>query len=107
MAAGKLGSAALEPNVYTTVYTAPAEGINSVAANINVVNRDAVATAKVRLALGVNSTPLPADFLEYDAQVPTGGILERSALVLSPGEKVIAYTDGANITVRVHGYEEQ
>lgn len=107
MQAGNLGTATLAPNTYTTLYTAPAEGINSVAININAVNRDAVTTAKVRLALGTNATPLASEFFEYDAQVPAGGILERSAIVLSPGEKVIAYTDGNNITVRVHGYEEQ
>lgn len=107
MSAGKLGSASLTPNTYTTIYTAPAEGITSVAANVNVVNRDATLTAKVRLAFGTSATPAAADFVEYDAQVPPGGILERSALVMSPGELVVAYADTANITVRVHGYEEQ
>lgn len=105
MASGKLGSAALAADTYTTLYTVPAGKAATI--NIALVNRG-VDAAAVKVALTTeSSTPLNADYIEYDAVVPgAGGILERTALVVGAGEKVMIYSDVATISARVHGFEE-
>ncbi|WP_178860851.1 hypothetical protein [Thiomicrorhabdus cannonii] len=105
MASGKLGSAALAADTYTTVYTVPAGKAATI--NIALVNRGAD-TALVRVALTNEAvTPLDEDFIEYDAKLPIdGGILERTAVVASAGEKIMVMASTASVTVRVHGFEE-
>jgi hypothetical protein len=106
MAAGKLGAAALTTaNVDTAIYTVPASTVATV--SISACNKGAAA-AKVRIAVGVGSAgaPTAADFLEYDTSVPANGVLERSGVVCSAGEKVFVRASTADVSVRVHGFEE-
>jgi hypothetical protein len=104
MASGKLGAAALAAETYTTVYTVPAGIVSTV--NVLFVNRGP-ASADVRVALTTQAaTPLVADFVEFGATVPgNGGVLERTALVAGPGEKVMVWASAADVSVRVHGFE--
>ena len=104
MASGKLGSADLTANTYITVYTVPSSTISTV--NINMTNRGAD-VAEVRVAITSEATtPLDADFIEYDVTIPSSGILERTALIAGANEKVMAYSTTTDVSVRVHGLEE-
>ena len=103
MAAGKLGNAVLPTNTDTVLYTVPANVVATV--NINICNKGA-ATAKVRLAIAANAAPGAAEYLEYDTALPANGVLERTGIVCSAGEKVVVRADTADVAVRVHGFEE-
>ena len=105
MASGKLGAADLAADTYATVYTVPASTVSTL--NIAIVNRGS-GDATVRVALTTEATtPALADFVEFDAIVPgAGGILERTALVAGAGEKVMVRSTSGDVSVRVHGFEE-
>ena len=105
MANGKLGTAALTANTSTGIYTVPADTVMTV--NVLMANTGQEAVS-VRLALvpGAAADLTMEHYIEYGATIPVGGILERSALVLSPGETVVGWADKGTVTVRVHGYEE-
>ena len=101
---GKLGSAVLSADVYTAVYTVPAE--TSATINIAAVNRNAE-DVPVRIAITNQAeTPLDSDFVEFNAVVPgNGGVLERTGIVVGAGEKVMVYASKEDMTVRIHGFE--
>lgn len=84
------------------VFTAPANKAYSV--NINICNRS-TSPVKVRLAIG-SSSPLDAEFIEYDATIDPSGVLERTGRRVYPSEVVTVYADAAGLSVRVEGYEE-
>jgi len=100
---GFLGKADLAATANTDLYTVPAGKITT--ANINLCNRTNVAiTARIAIrsdALG------DADYLEYDTSIPPHGVLERSGMVLSAGETIVAHASAAGVSVRVHGFEEE
>lgn len=101
---GKLGSAALDADTPTTVYTVPENTVATL--NIALVNRG-TDPAKVRVAITDASNPGDADWIEYDAEIPaSGGVLERTALVAGAGENIIIYSDVGSVSARVNGFEE-
>lgn len=108
MASGKLaqvliGGAATN----TTIYTVPANMVATL--NILVTNNNANAVP-VRIAISTQSgtTPLLSEYIEYNASVPAvNGVLERTAIVCSAGEKIIVWAGtGAALTFRINGIEE-
>lgn len=99
---GRLGKAALAANADTDVYTVPAGTVAT--ANVNFCNRGSVA-ARVRLAVR-NGAIGNADYIEFDADVPPNGVLERTGLVLDAGEIVTVRANTNDVSVRVHGFEE-
>lgn len=103
MASGKLGSADLAATTNTLLYTVPASTVTT--ANVRVCNRNAAASVKVRVAIGTGASPATTDYIEYDTAIPANGILEDTGVVLAAGEKVWVYSDTANVSVRVHGFE--
>lgn len=101
---GKLGSAALPADEYITVYEVPEEKAASL--NILAVNRGEE-SALFYVAIGTTATPAADDFVEHGAPLPRhGGIFERTGIVASAGEKVIVRATTADVTVRIHGFEE-
>ena len=104
MASGKLGSANLAAGADTLVYTDPASTVATV--NIRVANCNAAAAAKIRVAIGTGANPAAADYIDYDISLPANWILEDTGFVCSAGEKVWVTSDVANVTARVHGFEE-
>lgn len=102
MASGTLGTAALAASTNTTVYTVPAGTVASI--NISLVNRGSTEAA-VRFSIGA-TTPTTDEYVEYDAIVPVGGILERTAIVAGAGDNVVVRASTADCSVRVHGFEE-
>lgn len=98
MAAGKLGAADLAAAANTLLFVASGSQVF----NVRFANRTATSTT-VRLAIGAGATPGPADYVTYDVTLPANGVLEDTGLVASDGEKVWAYSNAANVSVRAHG----
>ena len=103
MASGKLGSADLAAGADTLLYTVPASTVATL--NIRITNRNSV-PAKIRVAIGAGAAPAAADYIDYDVSVGASGILEDTGIVCGAGEKVWVRSDVANVSVRVHGFEE-
>lgn len=102
---GLLGKAALTSGAHTTLFAVPATGVNSATANVNFVNTG-TSDALIRLAVATTATPTSADYVEYDFQLGPSEVLERTGLVCSPNERIIAYANVAGVTVRAHGFCE-
>lgn len=105
---GKLGNADLGAAANTTVYTCGSGvGNTAVAATVTVslCNRGA-APATVRIAVAAAAAPTAAEYIEYGVTLPAGGVLERTGIVLSAGERIVAYSDAATVSARVHGFEK-
>jgi hypothetical protein len=104
MASGRLGAADLAATTNTLICTGSAGTRSTI--NINVCNRNS-SEVTVRLAIedGATGTPANEDYIEYDAPVPANDVLERTAVVLTAGHSVIAYSSTANVSVMVWGME--
>lgn len=103
MATGRLGAADLAATTNTTLYTVPASKVGS--CSVNLCNRTATAVT-VRLALASTGTPGNAEWIEYDAEIPAHGVLERTGIVLGAGQRVVAYASAAGVSALAWGYEE-
>jgi len=104
MASGILGQAALSITTNTTVYTVPASTLAIV--NINVVNRSSATASSVRVALAATATPQNSEWIEYDATIPSNGVLERSGIAMNAGGRVVVYASTADCSVNVYGLEQ-
>jgi hypothetical protein len=58
------------------------------------------------LAIASSATPGTNDYIDYDFLLEPGQRSEHTGVLMSPGEMVVAYSDGAGIAVRVHGFEK-
>ena len=103
MASGKLGTADLVAATDTLLYTVPASMLTT--CNVRFTNRNVVETV-ISLAIGTGANPAAADYFTYNQTLPANGIIEEMGIVCSAGEKIWARAACANVTVRVHGYEE-
>lgn len=103
MASGRLGVAEISANTDTVVYTVPAGKLAS--CNLAIVNRGANG-AVVNVAFSSTTSPALSEYVEYQAQIPANGILERTAIVAGAGERVVVRSSTADCSVRVHGFEE-
>lgn len=102
MISGKLGSAALAATTNTSIYTVPAS--TATTANVNMVNRTN-SVISIRLSIG-SSPPIDDDYIEYEADIPGYGVLERTGLAMSTAEVLVARASAVGISVRAHGFEE-
>lgn len=104
MASGILGQSAPTAATNTTVYTVPSAKVATF--SINVVNRNGT-TATVRIAISATGTPSASEWIEYGAGVlGSGGILERTGIVAQAAKNVVVYSDVANTSFTIYGYEE-
>ncbi len=105
MANGRLGAADLAATTYTVIYTPPLGRFACL--SVNVCSRNA-GNVKVRLAVSQasGSAPSVSEFVDYDRVVGNGLPLERTGVVLNYGDKLIAYSDTANVSVVAYGFEE-
>lgn len=85
------------------LYTVPAA--SRAVLTVSLCNRGA-ANAKVRLALTEGAAPVDDDWIEFDAILPAAGVLERTGLALSAGQKVFARSDVAGVTAVAFGVVE-
>jgi hypothetical protein len=103
MASGILGNASLTASTDTTVYTVPSGKTASL--TINFCNRSSSDPVKIRLSLTPNIAAAN-NYIEYDSNVPAAGVLERGAIVLAAGDKIITRSTSSSVTVVVYGVEE-
>lgn len=103
MPSGILGQSALSANTNTTVYTVPSAKLSTF--NVNILNRSTT-TVYVNLAISATGSPSDSELIEFNAAVPSRGILERTGLVAEAGKKVVVFATTANVSVSVYGFEE-
>lgn len=102
MATGRLGASDLTGGANTTVYTCPAD--TYAVASINLCNRGNQAVA-VRIAVAGADTPTAGEYIEYDVEILSKGVLERTGIVLAAGQKIVCYPSGANVAAVAMGIE--
>lgn len=105
MASGTLGQADIAATTNTTVYTVPTGKTATI--SINICNRGTSSSSvNVRVAISASATPTNAEYIEYDATLVTGAVLERTAIVVSAGKNIIVYSSANGISANVYGFEE-
>ena len=103
MANGVLASIALPATDYTSIYGPPANTFSVV--TVSIVNKNTTPIL-VRLAIAVNpNIPAVGNYIEYNAEVLPGGVLERTGIVIQNGRTIYAYSSQANTDVVVYGIE--
>lgn len=102
MATGRIGAADLSGGANTTVYTCPADTYT--VASINICNRGNQAVA-IRIAVAGADTPVNGEYIEYNTEILSKGVLERTGIVLAAGQKIVCYSSGANISAVAMGIE--
>lgn len=103
MATGILGAYALITKTYQAIYVNNNDRASIVTVNFN--NRNDI-SAFVRIAISTNATtPLASEFVEYDAEVLGMGVLERSGLVVGPGQFIVVYSSQPNCSAQSWGVE--
>jgi len=102
MSSGRLGKADLAANTDTDLYTVPAGTVTT--ANVSFCNRT---SAPIRVRLAVRNGALTnSDYLEFDAEVPANGVLERTAIACEAGEIITARASAAGVSAVARGWEE-
>jgi hypothetical protein len=102
MATGLLGQSALAATTNTTVYTVPATTFTVL--SLNVLNRGSTAVS-VRVALAAGASPTNAEYIEYDVQIGSNGVLERTGIMMDAGKRLVVYASNANVSVNAYGIE--
>jgi hypothetical protein len=103
MANGRLGTpVSLSAGADTTLYTCPANTFAVV--TVSLCNRASTAM-NARLAMSIEDIPTNADYIEYDVSILARGVLERTGLVLGPGQKIVVRSSGNETTAMVYGIE--
>jgi len=102
MASGRIGKADLLAATNTTVYTTPVDTFT--VATVSFCNRGNQAVT-VQLAVADSATPDNSEYVEYETEILSHGVLERTGLVLSAGQLLVARSSGANVSCVVHGIE--
>lgn len=104
MATGILGQleCATNPQI---AYTVPASTFAVI--TVSFTNRDAT-NREIRLAITDDESTLGGEaykYIEYDAELLSGGVLERSGIVVDAGKKVIVSANSTNVGVTIYGIE--
>lgn len=87
-----------------SVYTVPTN--RRAAVTLSLCNRTSE-QLDVRVALAASGTPTNAEWIEYDALVPSGGGIERSGLLLGASQRIVVRAGATGISAVVWGVEEQ
>lgn len=103
MASGVFGKASLAATTMTEIVAPPTSGIKI--ASVSICNRT-TADITLRLAVAADTGSVAdADYIEYDVKVPGNGVLERSGLVLSAGNGLMAYAGDTGLSVVAYGVD--
>jgi hypothetical protein len=102
MATGRLGTANITTTANTTIYTVPASTFSVV--SVNIVNRSSSASAQIRIAVSNLTTPVAAEYIEYDSAIVANGVLERTGIVMKFGDLLVVSTPTATPTLSVVVY---
>ena len=102
MASGRLGKAYLVATTDTVVYTCPADTFT--VATVSICNRgNQVITLK--MSVSDSGTPDASEYVEYDTEVLSHGVLERTGLVMNAGQKLVVWSNAVNVSAVVMGIE--
>ena len=102
MASGRLGKADLVATTDTVVYTCPADTFT--VATVSICNRgNQVITLK--MSVSDSGTPDASQYVEYDTEVLSHGVLERTGLVMNAGKKLVVWSNAVNVSAVVMGIE--
>jgi len=102
MATGRLAAEDLAGATNTTVYTCPASTYT--VASVSIVNRGTQPTL-LNLAIADADTPTLGEYLEWQTELLPKNVLERTGIVLGAGQKIVAYSTAANISIVAFGIE--
>jgi len=105
MANGILGSVDLAATTYTEFYEVPAN--NFAVVTVAFTNKT-TGSVTVRLAATKpENTNIPEadDYLEFEAELLPGGVLERTGIVLEAGRRLFARSSEASTVVMAYGIE--
>lgn len=102
MATGKLGANNLAAATDTVVYTVPANTFAVV--TLSICNRNATNVA-IRAAVADAATPTTAEFIEFDAELLSNGVLERTGIVMNAGQNLVVRSDTINVSAVAMGIE--
>jgi len=102
MPQGKLFGVDLAAGATTTLYN-PA-GVTTTL-TLSLCNRTATA-ANLRVALAATAAPTAGEWIEYDVYLPPSGVLERTAIVVGPGQYLVARASAAGVSAVGFGFEE-
>lgn len=104
MANGRLGSGVSVTGTNVVYYTVP-NNVEFATITICVTSRSSN-DVTMKLSVGPSTIPNLEDYLEYDTVLPAYGMLERTCVVVSTGEKVILNANSDDLSIRIHGLEQ-
>jgi hypothetical protein len=102
MATGRLGIADLSAATLTTVYSCPSDKFT--VASISICNRGTQPTT-IRLAIADLSTPILAEYIEFDTELLPKNVLERTGIMLSANQKLVIRSSAATVSAVAFGIE--
>lgn len=102
MATGRLAASDLNAATLTTVYECPVDTYT--VASISICNRGAAAS-DISLAIADADTPLSGEYIEFETGLLSKNVLERTGMVLSAGQRIVALSSEASISAVVVGIE--
>lgn len=102
MATGRLGVADLAATTNTTIYTAPSSYY--AITTVSFCNRNS-SDVTVRLAIANTATPANSEFLEFNAAIAGGSVLERTGIILDAGKRIVVQSSNSNVSVVAFGIE--
>lgn len=102
MAQGKLFGLDLAAGATTTLYNPT--GVTTTL-TLSLCNRSSASTT-VRVALASTAAPAAGEWIEYEVFLPPAGVLERTAIVVGPGQFLVARANDAGVSAVGFGFEE-
>ena len=102
MATGLLGQAALNAAENTSVYIVPASTFTVL--SVSILNRGTT-TATVRVALADSTSPTNAEWIEYNIELGSSAVLERTGIMMNASKQLVVYASNANVSVSCFGIE--
>lgn len=106
MASGILAQRSLPADTLTEVYAAPANKVSSITVNAVATRLTTNINVGITTQTNINSLD-PPPWIEYKSPLMnSGSVLERSGIVISNGEKLVAYSQFEGVIVTVYGFEE-
>ena len=103
MATGRLGAEDIPATTNTTVYTCPSSTFAVV--TLSLCNRNASSSRNIRVALATTDSPSNSEYIEYDSELLAKGVLERTGVVLTAGQRIVIYSSATDLSAVVYGIE--
>lgn len=92
----------LDDGADNIIYTVPGT-VEYLIGAINVLNRSDESAVGVNIAIAKNDVPLDSEFIEWKTSMVPRGVLERTQLIIEPGDRVIVRWGEPAVDVVVNG----